>query len=201
MAHNVYDVIGDLEDVKDDIEDEMMRGLRADMQRLAQRAKNNVRDDADYTGQLLRSIGHRVYKRNVSEKIVGRVRASGRIAPYAPLVEFGTGSHDLQTAPGVDSEQPRPPMEGSPIDFPYAAPTITTDDQFKGLVGNIIEWVENKPVFPRNEDMTQEDLGYAIAASIVANGTYAHPFLQPAWFQTELEIRQGNRAALADAVS
>lgn len=67
-----------------------------------------------------------------------------------------------------------------------------------GMVANIVEWVETKPVIP-SEDITQRELGYRIAAAIANKGTYAHPFLRPAWFHNELAVRQAARNALRKA--
>lgn len=193
MPHNVEQVIADIDDVKDDLHDETKRSARGSMEAVHDTAVENVMSDADWTGNLRRSLG--VTMRDRGDHISVSVETDASIAPYAPFVELGTGRRTLQTAPQAASAAPRTPEEAPP-DFPYSSPGRVTS----GLVRNIIEWVETKPVKSAEFD-SDEALGIAIAATIVEEGTYAHPFLQPAWFQHELLIRQNMRNAVQRAFS
>lgn len=191
MPHNVDSVIADIEDLKDDLHDNMESAAKSSMRAVLTAAKVNVEDDADWNGNLRRALT--LEARDEGGSIVVSVHTDADIAPYAPFVEFGTGSRRLTTAPQADSEQIPPDFDAAtsaPPDFPYKAPSMGP-----GLVANIVEWVETKPIVPEG-DLTDKELGFQIAARIAEQGTYAHPFLTPAWFENEPLVKQSMKNAV-----
>lgn len=190
MPSNIDSVINDIDDVKDDLRTVFRRKLRASMTALKAEVYQNIDDDADYSGNLKRSLSLDVERTPDGPKLT--IGTNAAIAPYAPFVEFGTGSRTEQT---FGASLPTYEPDSYPPNFPYESPAMS-----EGLVRNIVEWVQEKPVIPRDDSMTQKDLGFAIAATIVNKGTYAHPFMRPAWFQHELEIRQAAQNALGKVV-
>lgn len=197
MPSNVEDVIGDIEDVKDDLHDNIENAGRASMGRVLFDALGYIQKDAEWRGLLRKSMSLSVDDRG--EELVFNVHTDADTAPYAPFVEFGTGSHTNQLSGASASTYPAEwPDTGSavPIGFPYSAPEMGP-----GLVASIIEWVETKPILPEKEDMTQQELGAVIAAQIANEGTYAHPFIRPAWFDNELIVKQSMKVAVRKAFS
>lgn len=195
MPHNAEQVISDIEDVKDDLHDNVESTGRARMTQLKFDAETNVSKDADWRGNLLKSLYRRSRDRGSSLEF--EVGTNPQIAPYAPFVEFGTGRRTLRITPRAGSREPRLPEE-PPTGYPFSSPTIKTSQGFEEFAASIIEWVETKPIIPE-EDITQEALGYKIAATIIEEGTYAHPFLQPAWFDNEQRIKRGFHFAVKNA--
>lgn len=178
LSHNIGDVIADVEDTKEDLHKNLKRTARTQMGAVQMQAKSNVGLDAEWTGNLRTSISLDMDDRG-DEITVSVGTDSGR-APYAPFVEFGTGMRSALSWSGSLPFLPADEGTTPPPGFPYDAPTMGP-----GMVQNIIEWVETKPVIPRDDDMSQRDVGFAIAAKIAEQGTYAHPFLRPAWFRQE----------------
>lgn len=187
--HNIEQVIKDIEDTKSDLHRNLRRSARNTMRAVELEAKANVKQDAEWRGNLRRSI-------SLDMEVTGHgievsVSTDAGIAPYAPFVEFGTG---MRSASAWTGSLPFPPAdEGTtpPPGFPYESPSMSP-----GMVQSIIDWVETKPVVPRDDNMSQRDVGFAIAAKIAEQGTYAHPFLRPAWFKMEPLFKSGMRAAV-----
>lgn len=190
MPSNVESVINSIDEVGDDLRTYMRRNIAAAMRVLQADARTNIAQDARWKGNLSASLDLDVQAGPDGPRIV--VSAGGPMAPYAPFVEFGTGSRTERTWKGASNLNVDP--TAYPPNFPYSAPSMGP-----GMVANIIEWVRTKPVIPSDE-MTQEELGHRIAASIAEKGTYAHPFMRPAWFHNELQVRQAARNALSKAV-
>lgn len=189
MPSNIEDVISDVDDVQDDLHTQLRRKVAAAMRVLEADARTYIARDASWKGHLGRSLSTDVERRPEGAKIT--VSAGGPEAPYVPFVEFGTGNRTERTWKG-SSNLALDPL-AYPPGFPYSAPDISP-----GMVANIIEWVETKPVVPQ-DDISPRELGYRIAATIAEEGTYAHPFLRPAWFHNELQIKQAARNALSKA--
>lgn len=192
MGHNVGSVINDIEDVKDDLRTYLRRGVAQAMRVLEADARTYIKRDADWRGHLARSLSMDVQRGPDGAEIV--VSVGGRKAPYAPFIEFGTGARTERTTNQAPSSGIVYEPDAYPPTFPYSAPDLSP-----GMVANIIEWVETKPI-SSSEDITDEDLGYRIAATIANRGTYAHPFMRPAWFQNERLVRKAAQNALRKAV-
>lgn len=160
-----------------------LRGAKS-LRRKVQHIKRNlgdevedaVREGAEATAaEMQRNVAshNTVWRGNLYRSISADKRPTGRFArysikadvPYAAFVEFGTGARGDTKAP------PR---------FQFSAPEHTPR-----LTQDITEWVMTKPVFfgPRTEEVA-----WAIARRISQSGTYAHPFMRPAWFRMKPAI-------------
>lgn len=190
MPSNVEDVIGDIEDVKDDLHDNMENAGRSSMGRVLFDALGYIKKDADWRGLLAKSMSLSVD--DDGTELTFNVHTDAEIAPYAPFVEFGTGRKTDRPSPWSVYPVGWPDTGSAvPVDYPYPSPEMGP-----GLVANIIEWVETKPVIPQNDDMTERQLGAVIAAQIANEGTYAHPFMRPAWFDNELIVKSAMKTAV-----
>lgn len=191
MPSNIGDVIGDVEDVKNDLEQNILTKMHDAMRELLDTALHHVDEDSDWTGGLKASIRRHGVNTEWSDDdtIKFTVGTDKNIAPYAPLVEFGTGERGKsgRSAPGAISA-------GKPDSYPAGYPYDSPDVEPEKLVGAIYEWVETKPVTP--EKATMWDTAMAITRAIIAVGTYAHPFLRPAWFKNKLKLKRAARKAV-----
>lgn len=82
--------------------------------------------------------------------------------PYAAYVEFGTGKRQAAS---------------TPLRFRFNSPSLTPS-----LVRDITDWVFTKPGF---YGARTEATAWAIATTIAKEGTFAHPYMRPAWFKTK----------------
>lgn len=211
VTSNIDDVIDSIDDVKDDIRYEMRKRVNRAMEMCAQRARVYVQKDSDYTGSLYQSIK----TDNKGSGFIGtrdreldfRVYTDARIAPHAALVEFGSGDRGERGDEWKNSESAKPP-ENYPSGFPYDAPDPMYDDEvpsnlddfpeFAELVSVIQEWMRNKPVEPEG-GRTIFESSVLIAQAIVEDGRYQHPFMRPAWYDTELRVKKAATNALRNA--
>jgi len=128
--------------------------------------------------------------------------------PYAAIVEFGSGTRtntpwEKSRAYGMTFDT----GSAVPMDFPFEAPDVpyNRDDpyslqgypKFSGFVGHIERWMKVKNIQPEKGSVFISAV--AIAAAIIDHGNYAHPYLRPAWFDTELAVKQGAKNALRNA--
>lgn len=203
FGSNINDVIDSIDDVADDLRHEIRKRVGRVMTMLKQRARQYVASDSNYTGKLLDSIENSVQEG--SSHIQFKVSTDSRIAPYAAIVEFGSGSRTND--PWRGSEFP-PPMETTPPSgFPFESPDIDYNKEnpynmtgyasFAGFVGHIEEWMATKPVEPKSGDLFTSAV--AIAKTIIERGNHAHPFMRPAWFDMELQVRNAARNAVRNA--
>lgn len=194
MPHNVEDVIGDIESVKDDLHDRIENDLERVMNNVLLAAKTNVESDADYTGNLTKSL--RITTEDRGTEIEVSVGTDAGIAPYAPFVEFGMGGRTNRVspkAPSVPAPATSVPGFNAPPSYPFDAPDLSGD-----LVADIIDWVDDKPVHSDQFD-EPEELGKVIAATMAEEGVYAHPFLRPAWFKHEETVKKSLKVSVAGA--
>lgn len=203
LDHNVSDVVSDIDDVKRDLR-KTHRAVRRVMDTVAEDARAYIRADADYTGQLRRSIGVQSRPQSAGHQQISVV-TDAETAPYAALVEFGSGvrtnesSDDSVSAPMPETPPPGVPYETPDIDYNESNPlNMRGYPTFYGFVKHIEEWMENKPVAPKLGDMTTS--AAFIARTIIEKGQYAHPFLRPAWFHNELWVKRAARNAVRKAV-
>lgn len=189
MPSNIEDVIGDIEDVKRDLRQNVLHDMRDAMSDLLDTAVTQVKQDSDWTGNLRNSLrAHGVdVEWGDDDHIEFTVGTDENIAPYAPIVEFGSGARTEGRGPGAVKPQ-RP--DQYPADFPYEAPDVEPSK----LVGVIHEWVETKPINPQKGDNWSTAM--AITKAIIEKGTYAHPFLRPAWFKHKLKVKRSARTAV-----
>lgn len=190
LDHNIDDVVSDIDSLKRDLR-KVNRAVRRVMDMVAEDARAYVRSDADYTGQLRRAIGVETETHGRGEHQVS-VATDASTAPYAAIVEFGSGTNTNITKGGsVNAPMPESPPPGIPFDTP-------DQSHVPFLADNLAEWMRNKPVQP--EYPTIEQSAWAIALAIVDRGQYAHPYLRPAWFENELRVKQSARNAVRKAV-
>lgn len=199
LDHNVEDVIGELDGVKQELDPGIPQAVKAAMRELKQAVIVHIENDADWKGNLAASVqSHGVqYERNERMEVEISVGTDKSIAPYAPFVEFGTGDRKEETSDKAPTTWvPRKPDQ-YPAGYPYESPGIHRD-----LIDNIIEWVKTKPLVPESPHIeTQEQLGLVIASVIAEKGTFAHPFLRPAWYKNKHFVKKAAKDQLRRAVS
>jgi hypothetical protein len=204
ISHNITGVQDSIDEVIDDLRREMRKRVSRAMSLCEQRAKIYVQKDSDHTGAL-----HSAIK---SDSEVGdvmlnfRVFTDSDIAPYAAIIEYGSGQRGARGEEWKHSEH----ASGSfTPGFPYSSPDISTPSEdnkyqltgysdYAGFVGHIEEWMKTKPVAPDSGDLTTSAI--AISWEIINKGNLAHPFMRPAWFDTELRVRKAATNAVRNAV-
>lgn len=147
--------------IRDDLGDEVDDAVESGARdTVAEMQRNVAQQNAVWRGNLYRSL------RYTKSTIGGGTRFSIVAGvPYAAYVEFGTGKRRDKDAP---------------LDFQFAAPSHTPE-----LTKDIRAWVMTKPVFYRPRT---EAVAWGIAKAISEKGTFAHPFMRPAWFRTKPRI-------------
>jgi hypothetical protein len=202
LDHNIGSVISDVDDVKSDLRD-VFRTVRRALSIAAEDARMYVRADADWRGRLRRAIGVESDARDRGKQRY-ELGADPEIAPWAVLIEYGTGTHTDQTQgasvapPGDFQDPPGKPYETPDID--YNEESLMDFEGFGGFFGftkTIQEWMETKPVEPEFDPFVSAAL---IARQIIEEGQYAHPFLRPAWFHNEKRVRRAARNQIRRAV-
>lgn len=181
MPSNIDTVIDSIDDTQDDLYDSLRNRVTSSMYALRIDIITNILQDADWTGGLVNSVSGPSVERTADGFDV-TVGAGGPAAPQAPLVEFGTGSRTETPYKGSSNIVYEP--DSYPPNFPYSAPTMSP-----GLVANLLEWAQTK-------SGVEADAGYQIAATVAEQGTFAHPYMRPAWITNERLIRRSARNAL-----
>ena len=192
ISHNIDQVISDIDDVKDDLRDEMRKRVGAAMAVLQADAAAYILGDPHVTGQLFSALkGESTTGRSELEF---RVYTDASIAPYAAVVEFGSGPNSNISWKG-SRQMPPPDADDTPPGYPFSAPDI---DNISGFAYYIEQWMKKKGVPPKYDSYRASAL--AIAKAIDQHGNYAHPYLRPAWFDNELQIKKAARNAVRNAV-
>lgn len=205
VSSNIEDVIDSVDDVAEDLVHEIRKRVGRVMAMLKQRVVQYVREDSDFTGALAHSI-HRDDELGPPE-MEFTVATNSDIAPYAAIVEYGSGSRTNDEWRGSESAPPPDVGSAVPRGFPYESPDIDYNEEnpyqitgypeFAGFVGHIEEWMQKKPVEPQSGDLFTSAV--AIARTIVERGNHAHPFMRPAWFDKELQVKNAARNAVRNA--
>lgn len=194
VSHNVEDVISDINEVKDDLHD-VFDVVMGAMEIVIQDARVFIEQDADFQGNLRRSLGTDTETVSRGRRKIS-VQTDASIAPYAALIEFGTGARREVSFPGGSIQTA--PSESVPPGYPFETPDITEGtEQFDAFVAHIRSWMEQKEdIEPRYGPVAS---AVAIAKTIIDQGQYAHPFLRPAWFKNErmliTEVKRAVRRA------
>jgi hypothetical protein len=119
--------------------------------------RNVATHNTVWSGDLYNSIGvtRGVYRGNGTRYVIEADE------PYAAFIEYGTGMRGDSSAP------PK---------FQFDSPN---DSDYGFVFANIWSWVQSKPVFfgPRTPNTAAQ-----ITETIIEQGTFAHPFMRPAWF-------------------
>jgi hypothetical protein len=203
---NIEDVIDSVDEVADDLISKFKKIMERQMSFLENRASQYVSKDASYRGNLMKSL--HTESDATPPEMTFKVATDPKIAPYAAIVEYGSGQRTNDEWQG--SETAPPPDTGSavPRDFPYESPDIDTPSEenkyqlagypsYAGFVGYIEDWMERKPVEPRSGNLFTSAV--AIAWEIANKGNLAHPFMRPAWFDQELQIKKAVKSAFWEA--
>jgi HK97 gp10 family phage protein len=168
-----------------------LNGLRK-IERKAERLQRDLEDEVADAAEDGAEATQREAKRNVVEHntvwrgnlfrsiVVRRTGSRIRVladVPYAAVVEYGSGQRGDPSAP---------------FDAQFGAPAFSGE-----LVRDITDWVFTKPAFygPRTVDIAQR-----IASTIADEGTYAHPYMRPAWFKTEQTVIDNAERAVRRAL-
>lgn len=189
IDHNVGDLLKDIGKVKGKLRQIPDRVERA-MKIVKADARLFIRQDADFSGQLKRAIGVSKERRGRGKYKVS-VHTDAEKAPYAPLIEYGSGARSNIPYEG---SQPVPPetLSRSLHDPKFEAPDIDMEGpQFWAFAGYIEEWMREKPVEPELGSFQESSV--AIAQKIIEKGQYAHPYMRPAWAQNEDNVRRAAR--------
>lgn len=190
MSHNISSVISDIDDVKDDLRHETRKRVGAAMRVLWADAKQYVLNDPHTTGQLFSAL-----KRDddtTGEELEFSVYTDPAIAPYAAIVEFGSGTRSDVAWRGAPNAAP---PDEYPAGYPFSSPDI---DNISGFAYYIEQWMREKGVTPKYGSYRASAL--AIAKVIDQRGNYAHPYMRPAWFDNELQVKKAARNAVRNAV-
>lgn len=136
-----------------------------------------------WTGNLAASI----YARSVDGPGIDRIVIKAD-TPYAAFVEYGVGPKGAMTDPYPGHVQ-------------YKTAGLIDGNPPPALVRNITAWVLTKPSFigPFGP-MDRNQVAWAIAKNIARVGTNAHPYMRPAWFQNEIQLRRAVQTAVRRTV-
>lgn len=195
LDHNIPDVQSDVADVADDIRDEMKKRVGRAMRVLWADTRQYVLDDPQASGNLFRNIEREIVDQGGNIELSVFVDTSDSGAPYAAVVEYGSGRRRETSHTDSEPFPPFTPDENKPPDYPYSAPDIKN---IEGFAYYLQEWMLEKNLEPRaGGSLYAAAIG--IAKTIRDKGTYAHPFLRPAWFDNELQVKRAARNAVTNA--
>lgn len=164
-----------IRNIKDDLEDNVADAVESATDETVATAKNNVMSqNTVWRMNLYRSIDNRRVDFGSKQRVV--VEAG---AKYAGYVEYGTGQRGVATR-GV--------FDPTYLKKSYGTPSLTPS-----FISDITTWVFTKPFFHGERSVQTAN---AIATTIAKEGTYASPFMRPAWFATKsVVIDAAERAA------
>jgi len=128
VTSNIEDVIDSVDDVAEDLVHEIRKRVGRVMAMLKQRVVQYVREDSDYTGALAHSI-HRDDDLGPPE-MTFTVATNSDIAPYAAIIEYGSGAN---TENEWKHSQSAAPSTSTPPGYPYEAPDIDTNIRLVGI--------------------------------------------------------------------
>jgi len=190
VSHNIGSVISDIDDVKDDFRHEMRKRVGAAMCVVWADAKQYVLSDPQTTGDLFTALQRE--QDTSGEELEFSVYTDATIAPYAAIVEFGTGRYDEWRG----SRPVGPPVgDEMPPQYPFDTPS---ESELPIIASYIKQWMIAKGIQPEKGSIQASSM--AIASKIVDQGQYAHPYLRPAWFDSELQVKKAARNAVRNAV-
>lgn len=162
--------------IRDDLDDNVNDAVSKATSQISAEAKRQV---AMWDAVWKRNLYESIYSTDLTWTVdVKRHKVVAR-APYAAFVEFGTGSR-------------RDPS--TPYSFRFDSP----DEEDYGIVfSNIMWWVNTKPMFLGSRT---PGTAAAITETIIEHGTYAQPFMRPAWHQNQFAPTGYAKAAMKRTV-
>jgi hypothetical protein len=200
MSSNIDSVISDVEDLQSDIPKQFRRKVGNAVRIMWKDALRFILTDPHVSGELMNATE---FNTDHDTDLEFAVEVNRRRAEYAAIVEYGSGvrtNKPFKNSKAVPSGMSR----SAPADFPYGTPDIDynegdpSDTQgyetFYGFVKHIEDWMLTKPIVPKSGNYFVS--AAYIAATIIEKGNYAHPFLRPAYFENEWQIKEAGRNAL-----
>lgn len=161
----------EIKNLRDNLVDNVSEGVERGANATAQEARDEVQThNTIWRGNLLSSIY--TQKTDIDDGVRHRVVAN---TPYAAYVEYGTGIRG----------------DGDGV-YNFNAPTFDAD-----LKSAIILWVQTRPTWFGERSVTT---AIKIAKTIADKGTHPHPFIRPAWFNTEQVVKREARRELRQTV-
>jgi hypothetical protein len=191
---NVDEVIEDIEDVQSDLVYNMHTRVDGAMRMVERDTAHYIIGDPQASGQLFSALGYDWWEEDGNPyKSHFQVYLDKAIAPYAAIVEYGSGPR--RGIPGPGAHKIHKELGQRPADWPFKAPDI---DNISGFAYYIEQWMRAKGLTPELGNYRQASL--AIAKTINDQGTYEHPFLRPAWFDNERRVKRAAKRAVKRAV-
>jgi len=120
------------------------------------------------------------------------------VVPYAGIVEYGSGDRarrPFKTSKAFYSMARE--SSSRPPDWPYDAPDVS-EDNISGFAYYIEQWMRNKTGM-QPETGSYRLSALKIAKTIIDAGTFAHPYLRPAYFDNEKFIKRAAKHAVTNA--
>jgi len=194
FTHNINSVISDVDDVQDDVRSELRKRVGGAMRVMYEDARSYIIQDPNARGRLLNNLS--LDERN----LVFSINTS---LDYAPIVEFGSGSKTNEEYQYGNRIPPEWPSEASslPVQMPFDEPDIPKNrshPKFNAFVSHIVDWMKEKGVLPQTGDLYFS--ATLIAEEIIENGSFAHPFLRPAYYDNQRRVVNAAESALSKVV-
>jgi hypothetical protein len=206
VTSNMSHVLRSITDLKRDLKKEMRKRVGAAMRVLLNDVRHYIAIDPMSSGGLLRATT--LEKELGDEMLEYAITVDGEKAPYAAMVEFGSGSRTERPFAGGNKPPAAWPDSGSavPKDYPFESPDIehnvddptsTQNSEFWWFQQLIEDWMKTKPVTPLSGNIYISSV--YIASEIIQKGNYAHPYLRPAYFDNELKLKRAAKNAVRNA--
>ena len=192
--HNAESVIGDIEDIKFELQGNIRKRIQKAMSLLKYNTQQNILNDAQTTGMLFSTVESDVS--SSPTKVSGEVSVGGEQRPSAAVTEYGSGYLSGQSFRTSKRFVPVSNDRNPPPQYPFESPTVTPEN-IDGFAYYIEEWMKAKGLTPKKGSYTES--AYAIARTIGRAGTYAHPFLRPAWYKNKYRIRKQIKRAVKNS--
>jgi len=169
MPSNAHDVITDVRETKRTLQVESSDEINQQTRITKERAETNLLKDANWTGNTLSALTRSLDV--TTEGYEGSVYVDASQAPYGQVVEFGSGARGKagEIWGNVDVDPP----EQYPTAYPFKSPDYSPE-----LYESILKWVQTKPI---PTDDPQEFAQHVVDNMDSGVGTFAHPFMRPAW--------------------
>lgn len=194
MPSNIDDVIDSVDDAADAFERKMKDTAIDSTSRVKDDARDNLRQDAGWTGRTSMAL-NTSFEQFSRGKFQSSAWVNRNTAPYARVAEMGSGDKTLEEWEG---SKPAAKPDNMPAGFPYDEPTFSEQ-----LVDSLEDWIETKPILTEEEP---RELAIALGLQMSGNipdeedGTFAHPFMRPAWQENVELIKSDFEYAIRDSL-
>lgn len=199
---NIESVIDSVDDVKDDIPKQLQKRLDRAMRVLWADVKQYILDDPNASGRLFNELDR---DQEIGDEMLRfTVYTDPVTTKYAAITEFGSGQ-PKSGMPWPGGNPARGPPDKYPPKYPFDSPSVDYPDSngeiirawnrnsgrydtFFALSRIIESWMRWKGIVSHIGDRSISAM--FITREIIQNGTYAHPYMRPAWFDNELNIKK-----------